>query len=258
MVGPATYLVTPPRRLASQALAPLRFADSSSLVTPLVTPPVVSADPARSPDGPPATSARARRFPTRESSRDFPADRATAPGSPPCSRGDIPRLRSNAGVRDGANRAQITGCNGRICADRRGTCRAPSRSARHATTLSPVTLQSGSRGKKIHPTKKNFFWMKFRKNTLKPRRHFQTAGRKPVSSRRCQTKVEHAVCRGYTVILAAAPLLRFATKKLGLQILNPQLQRRLRLHLTIQNSNRLLSMQSADCRKSREYPDLFL
>ena len=183
MVGPATYLVTPPRRLASQAPAPLRFADSSSLVTPLVTPPVVSADPARSPDGPPATSARARRFPTRESSRDFPADRATAPGSPPCSRGDIPRSRSNAGVRDGANRAQITGCNGRICADRRGSCRAPSRSARHATTLSPVTLQAGSRGKKIHPTKKNFFWMKFRKKTLKTRRHFQTAGRRSVSSR---------------------------------------------------------------------------
>ena len=32
--------------------------------------------------------------------------------------------------------------------------------------------------------------MKFRKKTLKPRRHFQTAGRKPVSSRRCHTTNE--------------------------------------------------------------------
>jgi hypothetical protein len=35
------------------------------------------------------------------------------------------------------------------------------------------------------PAEEELFWMKFRKNTLKPRRHFQTAGRKPVSSRRC-------------------------------------------------------------------------
>ena len=147
-------LVTHLARLGPQAPARERLAGSSSLVTARN-----EASPAsHTLDSPPATPARAGRFLTPESSRDFPVVAATASGSHLCSHDDTTAPRNSADVYDDGNRERRTDCNGSICAVRRGACCAPSLVALQATTLSLSTPQPSSAGRKSIKPKKNFSW----------------------------------------------------------------------------------------------------
>ena len=147
-------LVTTLARPGLQAPALEQLADSSSLVTPRNE----TSPASRNLDSPPATPARAGHFPTPESSRDFPDVAASASGSPLCSHDDTKAPRSIAGVYDDVDRERRTDCNGSICAVRRGACCAPSLVTLPATTLSLITLQPSSAGRKSIRPKKNFSW----------------------------------------------------------------------------------------------------
>lgn len=175
-------LVTPLARPGAQVPLSVELASSSSLVTP----PFEVCAAGGSPGSPPATRARVRRFPNPESSRGFPADAATAPGSRPCSQGGTPVPRNSAGVDGDADRERKTLGNDNTCAARRGSCHAPSPAASPATTLALVTPRSGSRGKKIHRTEEELFLAKCPKKIHQRSGDFQTARRRRVSSRRCQ------------------------------------------------------------------------